>query len=145
MNRKVVGRGLIAVALVLAGMQLVRPARTNPAVVAGNTLAAQVEVPAQIDGIFNRACIDCHSNRTQWPWYTNLAPVSWLLTNHVNEGRLKMNLDNWDDAISFKDICQEVRTGGMPIRNYLILHPNARLSPQDVQAVCAWTERASGR
>jgi hypothetical protein len=145
MNQRVVRRGLIAAAVLLAGIQLVRPARTNPVVPPGNTLADQVEVPAQISGIFNRACVDCHSNRTRWPWYSELAPVSWLLVWHVNEGRPKMNLDNWDDATSFKDICREVRTGGMPLKNYLILHPDARLSTQDVQAVCAWTERASGR
>ncbi len=145
MNRKLVQRGLIAAAVLLAGIQLVRPARTNPPVAPANALAAQVDVPPHINRIFDRACADCHSNRTRWPWYSEIAPVSWLLTDHVNEGRTKMNLDNWDDATSFKDICQEVRTGGMPMKNYLILHPDAQLSPQDVQAVCAWTQQASGR
>lgn len=145
MNPKFVRKGLIVATVVLAAIQLVRPARTNPVAAPGNTLAAQVEVPAEIGAIFNRACIDCHSNRTHWPWYSEIAPVSWLLVQHVNEGRSKMNLDNWDDATSFKDICQEVRTGGMPIKNYLFLHPTAKLSPQEVQAVCAWTQRASGR
>lgn len=145
MNQKIVRRGLIAAAVVLVGIQLVRPARTNPTVVPANTLAAQVEVPPPVGAIFNRACVDCHSHRTRWPWYSEVAPASWLLVWHVNEGRQKMNLDNWDDATSFKDICKEVQTGGMPVKNYLILHPAARLSPQDVQAVCAWTQRASGR
>ena len=145
MNRKLVLRGLLVAALLFAGIQLVRPARTNPAVEPRNALAAQVEVPAEINSILNRACGDCHSNRTRWPWYSELAPVSWLLIHHVNEGRTKMNLDNWDDATSFKDICREVRTGGMPMKQYLILHPDARLTPQDVQGVCAWTQRASGR
>ncbi len=144
-NPKLARRALLVLALLLAAIQLIRPARTNPPVVPANTLAAQVDVPANVRAIFDRACLDCHSNRTHWPWYSELAPISWLLTQHVNEGRLKMNLDNWDDATSFKDICKEVRTAGMPLKNYLILHPGASLSPADVQAVCAWTERASGR
>ncbi|MBL0155716.1 MAG: heme-binding domain-containing protein [Bryobacterales bacterium] len=145
MNHKLVRRGLIALALVLVGIQLVRPARTNPPVAPANTLSAQVDVPPPVDAIFNRACADCHSHRTRWPWYSEIAPVSWLLTHHVNDGRQKMNLDSWDDATSFKDICREVQSGAMPMKGYLILHPDATLSPQDVQAVCAWTQRASGR
>lgn len=145
MNQKLVRRGLIALALVLVGIQVVRPARTSPPVAPGNTLSAQVDVPPPVAAIFDRACADCHSHRTRWPWYSEIAPVSWLLTHHVNDGRQKMNLDNWDDATSFKDICREVQTGAMPMKGYLILHPEAALSPQDVQAVCAWTQRASGR
>ncbi len=139
MKAKLVRWGLPALIVILAAMQLVRPNRLNPPVDSALTLAAQYRVPPDVLDIFNRACIDCHSHRTRWPWYSNVAPASWFLASHVTHGRRKMNLDNWTEEMSFKDVCQEVRVGSMPLKSYLPLHPDARLSPRDVQSICTWS------
>ncbi len=81
-----------------------------------------------------RACFDCHSNETVWPWYTNIVPVAFMLRNHVNEGRSKLNFSEFDlpqeDA---EDAAEMVSSGKMPERSYLPMHPEARLTAQEKQ------------
>ncbi len=81
---------------------------------------------------FMRVCADCHSNETKWLWYSNVAPVSWFIQDHVDEAREHLNVSEWgvkkyheDDAV------KEVQSGGMPLDNYLWLHPEAKLTPQE--------------
>lgn len=138
-------RILLAGVLVFGLLQLARPDLTNPPTKPENTLKAQVEVPVEVERIFDRACADCHSHRTRWPWYSQVSPASWFLRGHIREGRLKMNLDDWTDDMSFKDVCQEARVGTMPLKSYLLLHPGAKLSGGDVQTLCAWSQQASAR
>src|ERR1051325_10620112 len=77
--------------LIVVGIQFVRPARTNPAVDESQTIFARTQMTPEVAAILDRSCRDCHSNKTVWPWYTNVAPVSWWLSNHVNEGRHNLN------------------------------------------------------
>ena len=76
-----------------------------------------------------RACLDCHSNETKWPWYSNVAPVSWRIQNHVDEGRATLNLSRMDrpqeDA---HEAAEAVSSGEMPPKDYLLAHPEARLT-----------------
>ncbi|MBI5282990.1 MAG: heme-binding domain-containing protein [Candidatus Solibacter usitatus] len=137
------GRGLaLAAAAAAVLIQFARPARSNPPVKPENTMAAQVETPEAVRLILERACRDCHSHRTRWPWYSQVAPASWLLARHVNQGRQKMNLDDWTEEMSAKDICQETRVGSMPLKGYLALHPEAKLAGQEIQTLCSWSQRA---
>jgi hypothetical protein len=131
-------------------IQVKRPARTNPAVDASQTIAAHTQMTPQAKDIFDRSCRDCHSNQTEWPWYTNVAPLSWWIVNHVNAGRKKMNLSEWGKLDStrqdrkLRQICDEVSEGGMPLSTYLPIHPKAKLAEQDKKTLCDWTaaERA---
>ncbi len=76
-----------------------------------------------------RACYDCHSNETVWPWYSNIAPISWLIQRDVEEGRQKLNFSEWNRPQEEADeVIETVREGEMPPRLYTILHPEARLS-----------------
>src|SRR5260370_6441448 len=86
---------VIVIAAVLLAIQLFRPARTNPPVDEYQTIFARTQMTPSVAAIFNRSCVDCHSNKTVWPWYTNVAPVSWFITNHVNTGRRLLNLSEW--------------------------------------------------
>lgn len=133
---------VIALVVVFAGMQAVRPERTNPPVNPEYTLEAQYEVPRDVKVILERACGDCHSNRTRWPWYSNVAPVSWFLADHVKDGRRHFNMDDFTEEMSLKDVCQEIRVGSMPLKSYLALHPEAKLTGAEIQTVCAWTREA---
>lgn len=81
-----------------------------------------------------RACFDCHSNQTRWPWYSHVAPMSWLVQNHVDEGRQVLNFSEWSRGNSEADEAAEtVREGEMPPRSYLLLHPEARLTDTERQ------------
>lgn len=81
-----------------------------------------------------RACFDCHSNETRYPWYSAVAPVSWLVRNHVADARRRLNFSEWDlPQREANDAANEVRKGDMPLKSYVWLHPTARLSPEETQ------------
>ena len=83
-----------------------------------------------------RACFDCHSNEPTWPWYSNIAPVSWLVYHDVIEARDRMNFSEWDRPHPGIDqVIEEIEEGGMPLPQYLLMHPNARLSAQEREAL----------
>ena len=134
----------ITILVVFAAIQVRRPARANPPVNPARRIQATAQVPPQVNAILKRACSDCHSNETRWPWYTNVAPLSWWIVDHVNEGREHLNFSEWasysteDAAHLLDEICQEVKQGKMPLENYVYLHPDARLSQADVNTLCAW-------
>jgi hypothetical protein len=98
----------------------------------------------QVRAVLERACKDCHSNETAVPWYGHVAPVSWLLANHVEAGRKKLNFSDWEtrgpSAGEMGQICDAVSDGSMPIRGYTLIHRDARLSRTDVDAVCSWAD-----
>lgn len=135
---------LIGLGAALIIIQLVRPARTNPVVDSSRTLQARVQVPADVDAILKRSCYDCHSFETRWPWYSNVAPASWWLADHVSEGREHMNFSEWaqydnDDAEDlFEEIVEEIRKGGMPLGSYTMIHSDANLSEVDKRKLIDW-------
>ncbi len=94
--------------------------------------------------VLERSCGDCHSQATKWPWYSHVAPMSWLLSSHVKKGRAKLNFSAWasrkHSANERAEICDAVSDGSMPLRGYVFLHRSARLSDQDVDAICRWTD-----
>jgi hypothetical protein len=141
---------LVVVLGMFAALQLIRPDRTNPPVDPALRIDAHVTVPADIGAILDRACRDCHTNQTRWPWYSHVAPPSLLLAHDVREGRDELNFSEWGDydeetaSEQLEDICDQVRQRQMPLRPYTWMHPEARLSDDDVQRLCAWTDRARG-
>jgi cytochrome c551/c552 len=141
----------IVVAVVFVGIQFVRPARTNPAVNPSQTIEAYTQMTPEVASILERSCRDCHSNKTVWPWYTNVAPVSWWLSNHVSHGRKDLNLSEWGSLPrdrqdrKLRQICDEVEDGVMPLSSYLPMHPTARLSEQDKKTICDWTRAQRDR
>lgn len=141
----------VCLALLLTAVQFVRPARTNPPVLPGRSLEQHVAVPPEVAEVLGRACADCHSNRTAWPWYSHVAPASWFVAEHVEDGRRHLNFDEWaryeprESADMLRHICHEARVGTMPLDSYTLLHPGARLTPRDVQALCDWTDGAQSR
>lgn len=97
---------------------------TNPPIVAEPAWDS-----ATTRALAERACFDCHSNETRWPWYSNVAPSSWLVQNHVDEGRRVLNLSEWNRASAEAgEAAEAVREGEMPPRSYVLLHPEARLT-----------------
>jgi hypothetical protein len=82
-----------------------------------------------------QTCGDCHSNETVWPWYSNVAPMSWLIQRDVDEGRKEFNISEWDRHQDDDEAFEVFKEGEMPLKPYLLLHPEARLSNQDTDAL----------
>ncbi len=144
----------IVIACALVAIQFIRPVRSNPAAQDSESLNAHVEMPPRVAAILDRSCADCHSNKTRWPWYTNVAPVSWFVIDHVNHGRSNLNFSEWNKyqkheaADLLGQMCKEAGAGFMPMSSYTRIHRDAVLSAEDIKTLCEWTDaerrRAAG-
>lgn len=132
-----------AAGLLLAAAQFVPIRRTNP-VVSGDLTA-----PPAVTTILHRTCYDCHSNATRWPWYTRLAPVSWLACRHVSEARARLNFSAWSDyaldpgteSHKLEEIAEQITGGTMPPWYYRVMHREARLTPSERATLLDWVRR----
>ncbi|MGB8361494.1 MAG: heme-binding domain-containing protein [Acidimicrobiia bacterium] len=124
--------GLFGVLGLLVLIQLVPYGRDhqNPAVVAEPSWDSP-----QTRDLAVRACFDCHSNETTWPWYSNIAPLSWLIQRDVDEGREHVNFSEWNRRQRSGESAETVREGEMPPPYYTVTHPNARLSDSEMEAL----------
>lgn len=148
---RIVKRIVLGVAVLFLGAQVVRPGKTNPGIEPARTIEAHTQVTPEIAELFNRACNDCHSNKTVWPWYSNVAPVSWFVIDHVNHGRRHLNFSDWahydsrqaDELLG--SIAKEVRQGSMPLESYTLLHPEAKLSQDERSLLIEWAQAEKNR
>ncbi len=132
---------IIAALLIVAfiGIQFTYIERSNP------PITGEIDAPAQVKEIMRRSCYDCHSNESVWPWYSYIAPASWLVADDVSEGRAELNFSEWssyDDKKKrkkIKEIWEEVEEGEMPQWYYVLMHPEARLSDADKKTLRDWT------
>ncbi len=136
---------LASLGIAFVAIQLVPVELTNPPV--------ETEVPAspEVRSILRRACYDCHSNETRWPWYSRIAPVSWLLAHDVDEGREELNFSTWNRLSTKKQLealhesWETVEEGEMPPWFYLPPHPDALLSAGDLSALREWSRATASR
>lgn len=132
----------------LVAIQFIRPSTANPPVQENHEIAAVLSVDPSIQSILQRSCNDCHSNRTVWPWYSHVAPVSWLVASDVYDGRKRMNFSEWGAYPTEKSrhllgkICEKAQDGDMPPLQYRPMHPLSRLSGGDQQQICQWVANA---
>lgn len=119
-------------------LQLVPAPRSNPPV------SMEVPASAAVREVLRRACYDCHSNETRWPWYSHVAPTSWLVTRDVHEARSELNFSEWDryDPDEQQDLVdmaiEEIEDGEMPLWQYQLIHREATLSAEDLALLSAW-------
>ena len=137
--RLFLGWSLAAVLLAFAAIQLIPVDRSNPPV------EEEVPAPDDVRAVLRRACYDCHSNETVWPWYSRIAPVSWIIAHDVEEGREALNFSTWNrigtkaQLEAMHESWEEAAEGEMPPWFYLPPHPDARLSPEDLRLLRAWS------
>lgn len=137
MGRIVKWAGVTLVGLLVL-IQFVPVDRTNPPV------EGEVPAPPEVRQVLQRACYDCHSNETNWPWYSRVAPVSWLVVRDVRQGREHLNFSTWnrlptrEQVEALRESWEEVDEGEMPLWFYLPPHPEARLSARDRELLRNW-------
>lgn len=130
----------LALLAILFALQWVPIRGQNPHV------TGEPPMPPEVRKILSRSCFDCHSNQTVWPWYSRVAPLSWWIVRHVEEGREHLNFSTWNTLDSEKqnemgeEIVEEIEKAKMPLPSYLVGHPDARLSKDDRQALTAWAQ-----
>jgi len=136
----------LAGAMIIA--QFFRPQK-NLGAITSEHIFEQEKLPAEIKTIITNACLDCHSNHTNYLWYHKIAPVSWMINDHIMEGKKELNFSEWGKLNAFDKIgilgkiCDEVKDGEMPIKAYTLMHKKSRLSKEEKTALCAWTEKLS--
>ena len=141
---------LLILAIAFIGIQFFQIDKTNPPVVEGQTLESAVAVPADIAFVLGRACNDCHTNKTNYPWYSYIQPSGWFLKDHVNEGRRELNFSEFaayeprKRKKKLEEICEQVESGEMPLPSYLWIHRESVLSESDKKAICDWSKSVAG-
>jgi hypothetical protein len=134
---------VIAVIAALVLIQLIPVQRINPPV------TADLQAPEEVKAILRTSCYDCHSHETQWPFYSYVAPVSWFIAHDVHNGRENLNFSEWgtqpEELQKFlkQQIYKEVLDGEMPLRQYVLMHPGARISDAELNTLKQWAEPAS--
>ena len=137
---------IIGIVVVLLLIQLIRIDKTNPPVQHGMDFITITNPSVEIGTILRTSCYDCHSNEASYPWYTNIAPVSWWIKHHINEGREELNFSEWGKYNAKKadhklEECIElVQEGEMPMSSYTLMHGNAVLSESQKQQLTKWFE-----
>ncbi|MDT8414446.1 MAG: heme-binding domain-containing protein [Flavobacteriaceae bacterium] len=138
----------LALLAVLVVMQFIRPDKNLQE---GDVIAdfrAETKPTQEVEAILERACFDCHTNNTKYPWYAEVAPVSYWLADHVNEGKGHLNLSEWKSyTVKRKDhkleeLGEEVEKKHMPLDSYLWVHDEAVLSDSDIQIIVDWVNQA---
>lgn len=112
-------------------------------------ITEQVQMPADIKLMFEDACLNCHSNNTNYWWYNKISPVSWMVNDHITEGKKELNLSEWDEMDIYDkigtldDISKEVSRKEMPLKSYTLVHRKAKLSDEQIKIFVDWTESYS--
>jgi hypothetical protein len=129
---------LIALAIIVVGIQFITVNRSNPPV------TGKIDAPSNVLSILKASCFDCHSNETEWPWYSYVAPVSFLVSADVEDGRKRVNFSEWDKydeekrAKKLDAIIEEVEEGEMPLSKYTLMHPNAKMDQAKIKVLKDW-------
>ncbi len=131
---------LIAFLIIFGAMQLIQVENENFPI----DETKMIKAPEEIMTMLDNSCMDCHSNQTNWPWYSNVAPMSWVISSHVNDGRRAVNYSQWEDYSpeeKKKKLEATYRTvyAVMPLSSYLWLHPEADLTKEQRKQIRDWT------
>ena len=137
---------LVSVVAALILIQFIRPEKNLGEPDRETDFISVSQVPDTLAIVFRNSCYDCHSNNTNYPWYSNVAPFSWYLKKHIVEGKAHLNFSSWNimdkaqKITQLDQICEEITYGTMPLNSYLWIHCSSKLSEQDIQAICEWAE-----
>ncbi|MFN4284901.1 MAG: heme-binding domain-containing protein [Lacibacter sp.] len=142
---------LYGLAAVLVIIQFIRPKPNKAEGPQPNNIETVVALNDEVKGIFAKACYDCHTNNTKYPWYSMIQPVGWWLQNHVNEGKQHFNFDEFatytpkKQKHKLEEIIETITKGEMPLESYTFIHRDAKLTPSEINAVKQWVQQSMAR
>jgi hypothetical protein len=143
---KIFKKVLLVLLIAFVVLQFFRPAKNISTAPSKHHISSLYAVPAGVEQTLIKACYDCHSNNTRYPWYNNIQPVTWWLNSHVNDGKRHLNFDEFTTyriAKQYKKLeecIDEVKDDGMPLDSYTIIHKNAVLNDAEKAAFFTWCE-----
>jgi hypothetical protein len=145
MNR--VNKILLAILIVLIVIQFIQPARNKSRQVLPTDMATMYKMPDTVQAVLKTTCYDCHSNNTNYPWYTYVQPVGWLLANHIRNGKEELNFSEFGSYTArrqrskLKAIANQVKDGDMPLYSYTMMHKDARLTREQKKLIIDWAQK----
>jgi len=137
---------ILVIVILLIIIQFIHPKKNISAAPEPNNIAMKYPVPANVQLILQKACYDCHSNNTRYPWYNNIQPVAWWLNHHINEGKRELNFSEFlsytpkRQAHKMKEAAEQVEKGGIPLNSYTWIHKDAISTPQEKEAFVNWAK-----
>jgi hypothetical protein len=141
---RIVKKILLPLFAILVLLQLIRPAKNKSNAPTPGDISHVTAVPADVQAILQKACYDCHSNNTRYPWYVNIQPVGLYLAHHIEEGKDELNFNEFGaysakrQRSKLKGIAEQIKEGAMPLSSYTLLHKAARLTAAEQAAVIKW-------
>ncbi|HEU4609684.1 MAG TPA: heme-binding domain-containing protein [Chitinophagaceae bacterium] len=137
---------LLVLLIVLVVIQFIKPTPNKTDKASMNNIAAVYTVPGDVQDMLKKACNDCHSNNTVYPWYSKVQPVAWWLQHHINEGKKELNFDEFATYSAKKqhhkldELIEQVKKGEMPLNSYTWIHKDAVLSDQEKNSLVSWAD-----
>ena len=151
MKGKIIKRTFIGLLIVLVFIQFIHPAKNVDTTTTPQDITIMYPMPDSVHVILQKACYDCHSNTTRYPWYNNVEPVAFWLNNHIKEGKQHLNFSEFGSypvakqVKRLKNTAKEVEEGGMPLNSYLWIHKDAVLTPAEKNMVISWANGLAQR
>ena len=136
----------LAIGIIFIIIQFIQPAHNKSGQVLPNDFAKIYSAPSNVPSILQNACYDCHSNNTNYPWYSNIQPIAWIMARHISNGKEKLNFSSFGSNTTrkqiskLKEIVNQIKDGEMPITSYRLMHKNARLSQDEKTLLINWMQ-----
>jgi hypothetical protein len=130
--------------IVLVAMQFIQPARNANGQAMPADITTHFSVPTSVESVLKTSCYDCHSNNTRYPWYANIQPMGWLLSNHIKNGKAELNFNEFGNyskrrqLSKLKAINNSIKDGTMPLSSYTFLHQDAKVSKENKALIIEW-------
>ncbi len=140
------GKILIALIIILAAIQFIRPEKNKSAELMPGDITTVYDVPGDVNNILKKACNDCHSNNTVYPWYAEMQPVGWWLNHHIVEGKEELNFSefaHYPVAVQYhklEEMIEQIKEDEMPLSSYTLIHIDARLTDAEKQSLLNWSQ-----
>jgi hypothetical protein len=137
---------LLVLLIALIVIQFIHPSRNEAKGEQTNTISKTFTIPDGVKTILDKACMDCHSNNTAYPWYSKVQPVDWWMTHHVNEGKRELNFDEFAtynlrrQYHKLEEVAEEVKEGAMPLNSYTWIHKDAILTAAEKENLVNWAD-----
>jgi Haem-binding domain len=136
---------LLSIVAILIIIQFFRPEQNDAAeLITAYDISKKHSIPENVHQILIEKCYDCHSNKTNYPWYSNIQPVAWWMSDHIDEGKRELNFSEFSTYPTKKanhkihEIAEEINEGEMPLTSYTVIHPNTKITESDRAAVNDW-------